>query len=133
MRSKYWMIPIVIAAFLLSYGIYRYRMIPTVVQQTEQTVATVIKEHRIAQIPNIIRVNKDGEIWIIEINKKAIKEIYNYNMVVRLQIGYCYWDSWQLVKGMVVFCPEWHPPFNKNGVVVSLVSNEKYLVSVKVW
>lgn len=108
-------------------------MVPKViVQYSEIAVKSEITKIKANQRPDIIKVSKEREVWSVALNKLAIKEI-QYGAVVRLHIGYCSWDSGAVVNGMVAFCPEWHPPFNRNPVIVGLAKDNKYFCSARVW
>lgn len=131
-----WLVGLFLVYQLFQTGHDVIRMAPkipeAIVQYSEIAVESQIAKYKFEKKPGIVRVDKEGEIWIVELNKLAVKEIKK-GAVVRLHIGYCYWESNQVINRMVIFCPEWHPPYNQNPVIVGLAKNNKYLCSARAW
>ena len=131
-----------VAVFILS-GIYIYqdrsaiKVIPKIpkmiVQYAEIATKAKITAYKASHKPDIVKVSKEGECWIVTVNKLAIKEIERSGATIRLHIGYCYWESNKVINGRIIFSPTWHPPYTHNRVVVGLFKNGKYLCSIKVW
>jgi hypothetical protein len=107
-----------------------------IVQYSEIAVESQIAKYKFEKKPEIVRVDKEGEIWIIFLNKKAAKEVEKNGAVVRLHIGYCYWESNIIINRMVGFSEPawWHPPYSKNRVIAELVDkNKKPICAVIAW
>lgn len=138
------LIAIVIFGIMFGFVAYKYsstgreviRMAPkipeAIMQYSEIAIESQITKYKAAHRPDIVRIDKNGETWIVVVNKLAVQEIQK-GAVVRLHIGYCYWESGALVAHGVVFSPDWHPPYNRNRVTVGLLKNNKYLCSARVW
>jgi len=67
----------------------------------------------------IYSVKRDGNVWVVKLNKTALK---NKNTRVRIFIGYCYYESTpgEIGKdGTIKINIDWHPP-NQTKVGVSV-------------
>jgi hypothetical protein len=100
-----------------------------VVQPKEEVVQPVIKQPEVTKPKEvskpkikstILKATEKNGVWSIKLNKAAVDMVKNKGLKVRLQIGYCYYESDQLQGDTIQIEPEWHPPLSQNKVVAGL-------------
>lgn len=104
---------------------------PIVKKQAEEVVkpSTVVKKE---PAPSVTRVKYHDKVWLVTVNKEAVKLVKQNGGQVHLQIGYCSWNDGEWYnKDSVKFEPAWTPSLDDSRITTGIWKN-KYLSSVVV-
>lgn len=145
MKTK-WVLAIVVVVIVLivlpTFLTWRYPLIPK--PETEKPSVS----HTLDPLPPVEQpkppkpifvskvTEKDGK-WIITLNKAAVEAVKNQDVRVRLNIGYCTYESDVVNGNTVEIKPDWHPSLDESRITAGLwkrigSSEGRYLSSVVV-